>query len=148
VLVRYRDEADTEFTWSTNGYAATSARDDAAMTDSGAERAARRIRSAWDNALMDDTALPTLAELAAIIQEVTGTQKHCELLSEARACLYMAKRHVTTITGSGIITRCIDAIESDPHVIKYLDEAFCALPPAPEAGADAGGAQARDGLHK
>jgi hypothetical protein len=40
VLVRYRDEADTEFTWSTNGYAATSARDDAAMTDSGAERAA------------------------------------------------------------------------------------------------------------
>jgi hypothetical protein len=132
VLVRYRDEADTEFTWSTNGYAATSARDDAAMTDSGAERAARRIYAELFTA--HDPWTNEIDRMAAIIQEVTGTQKHCELLSEARACLYMAKRHVTTITGLGIIMRCIDAIESDPDVIKYLDEAFAAVPPAPEEG--------------
>jgi predicted TIM-barrel enzyme len=130
VLVRYRDEADTEFT----GYAATIARDDAAMTDSGAERAARRIVRELVESVTDETFENHVDHVAVIIQEETGTHKHCELLSEARACLYMTKRHVTTITGSGIIMRCIDAIESDPHVIKYLDEAFAALPPAPEEG--------------
>jgi hypothetical protein len=106
VLVRYRDEADTEFTWSTNGYAATIARDDAAMTDSGAERAARRP-------LFDECSKAhTFARIF----------RGSPLLAEEVGKLHKACTGKVTVASRGVSFEC----SCECH--------DAALPPAPEEG--------------